>query len=131
MLHRMNERRLIQLTSSIDASCAVSVTVRDLRQQLAAAGLGLCEAPARQASELGRRRQQRIAAGELAPGDVAAVRALLGLTQARFAEVLGISVGTLRNWEQNRTAPNATARTLLRIAARHPSMVREHISARS
>lgn len=58
----------------------------------------------------------------LKPGtpDVAALRARFGLSQAKFAALLGISVGTLRNWEQRRRHPEGPARVLLRVAAAHP-----------
>jgi putative transcriptional regulator len=71
--------------------------------------------------------RKRIMRGELEPGDVAAVRRFIGLTQAQFAEALGISVHTLRNWEQNRRKPEGAALALLRIAARHPGVVRENV----
>jgi putative transcriptional regulator len=71
--------------------------------------------------------RQRIIRGELRPGDVAALRRFIGLTQAQFAEALGISVHTLRNWEQDRRKPEGSALALLRIAARHPGVVRENV----
>ena len=49
---------------------------------------------------------------------VAAVRETTGLSQSRFAELLGVSVRTLQEWEQGRRAPSGAARTLLMIAAR-------------
>ncbi len=52
--------------------------------------------------------------------DVATTREKTGLSQARFAELLGVSVRTLQDWEQGRRAPSGAARTLLRIAARNP-----------
>jgi putative transcriptional regulator len=55
--------------------------------------------------------------------DVARARARLGLSQARFASLLGISASTLRNWEQGRRRPTGPARVLLRVAARHPKAV--------
>ncbi len=76
---------------------------------------------------LRRSQRERIMRGELQPGDVAALRRFIGLTQARFAEALGISVHTLRNWEQDRRTPEGPALALLRIAARHPSVVRENV----
>lgn len=65
--------------------------------------------------------------GELEPGDVAALRRFIGLSQAKFADALGISVHTLRNWEQDRRTPEGPALALLRIAARHPNVVRENV----
>jgi putative transcriptional regulator len=76
---------------------------------------------------LRRSQRQRIIRGELQPGDVAALRRFIGLTQAQFAEALGISVHTLRNWEQDRRKPEGAALALLRIAARHPGVVRENV----
>jgi putative transcriptional regulator len=52
--------------------------------------------------------------------DVAALRARFGLSQAKFAALLGISLGTLQNWEQNRRRPEGPAVVLLRVAAAHP-----------
>ena len=56
--------------------------------------------------------------------DVAAVRATAGLTQEAFANHIGVSVATLRNWEQNRRAPEGPARVLLALIARDPKIVR-------
>jgi putative transcriptional regulator len=52
--------------------------------------------------------------------DVAALRARFNLSQAKFARLLGISVGTLQNWEQKRRRPEGPAKVLLRVAAAHP-----------
>ena len=57
------------------------------------------------------------------PLDVQSIRKKYGLTQDKFASLLGISVGTLRNWEQGRRKPEGPARVLLRIAAKHPNAV--------
>lgn len=76
------------------------------------------------ARTLRRNQRQRIMRGELQPGDVAALRRFIGLSQSHFAQALGISVHTLRNWEQDRRKPEGAALALLRIAARHPSVVR-------
>ncbi len=51
---------------------------------------------------------------------VAVVRETTGLSQSRFAELLGVSVRTLQEWEQGRRAPSGAARTLLLIAAKNP-----------
>jgi putative transcriptional regulator len=55
--------------------------------------------------------------------DVRSVRERFGLSQPRFAALMGISVGTLRNWEQGRRKPEGTARVLLRVVAKHPEAV--------
>jgi putative transcriptional regulator len=57
--------------------------------------------------------------------DVASLRARFGLSQAKFAALLGISVDTLQNWEQGRRQPEGPARVLLRIAVSHPEALLE------
>jgi putative transcriptional regulator len=78
---------------------------------------------------LTRAQRKRIIAGRLEPGDVAALRRFVCLTQEQFAKALGISVHTLRNWEQDRVKPDGPGLALLRIAARHPRIVRENIDS--
>src|SRR5437764_13647226 len=55
--------------------------------------------------------------------DVSQIRARLQLSQGQFAALLGISVATVRNWEQGRRMPEGPARILLQVAARHPEVV--------
>ena len=57
------------------------------------------------------------------PPDVKSIRDGFGLTQEQFAALLGISVRTLRNWEQGRRVPEGSARVLLQVAAKHPEAV--------
>lgn len=57
--------------------------------------------------------------------DPRVIREGMGLTQERFAAALGISVKTLRNWEQGRREPSGPAMRLLQIAARHPEVILE------
>lgn len=54
------------------------------------------------------------------------VRLGTGLSQAEFATALGVSKRTLEQWEQGRRKPSGAARTLLRIAERHPEVLREN-----
>lgn len=51
---------------------------------------------------------------------VAETRARVGLSQAEFARLLGVSVRTLQEWEQGRRAPSGPARMLLAIAHKNP-----------
>jgi DNA-binding transcriptional regulator YiaG len=68
--------------------------------------------------------RQRIVRGDYKPGDLAAFRAAFnGVSQARFAEALGISVDTVQNWEQERRHPDGPAKALLRLLARHPALL--------
>lgn len=54
---------------------------------------------------------------------VSSIRERTGLSQARFAQVLGVSVRTLQDWEQGRRAPSGAARTLLMVAAKNPRVL--------
>ena len=56
---------------------------------------------------------------------VAAIRERTGLSQAKFATLLGVSVRTLQEWEQGRRAPSGAARTLLMVAAKNPQALLE------
>ncbi|MGH8625794.1 MAG: helix-turn-helix domain-containing protein [Gammaproteobacteria bacterium] len=56
---------------------------------------------------------------------VARVRLKSGLSQAQFAAALGVSKRTLEQWEQGRREPSGAAKTLLRIAERHPEVLFE------
>jgi len=80
---------------------------------------------------LTRAQRQRIMRGELKHGDVAALRRFVCLTQEQFAKALGISVHTLRNWEQDRVVPDGPGLALLRIAARHPRIIRQNLESSS
>ena len=57
------------------------------------------------------------------PADVKAVRSKLGASQPEFALMIGVSVATLRNWEQGRRTPEGPALALLRVAAKNPEAV--------
>lgn len=66
---------------------------------------------------------------QLKPIDIRAIRDGYQLTQEQFAAMLGISVRTLRNWEQGRRIPEGPAMVLLRVAARHPEAVLDTVKA--
>jgi len=57
--------------------------------------------------------------------NVGRIRMKSGLSQAQFAEVLGVSKRTLEQWEQGRREPSGAAKTLLKIAERHPEVLLE------
>jgi putative transcriptional regulator len=72
--------------------------------------------------------EQRGRVTSVEPNDVAQARPKSGLSRAQFAAVLGISKRTLQEWEQGRRSPSGAAQTLIRIAKRHPEVVREALS---
>lgn len=51
------------------------------------------------------------------------IRKKVGLTQERFAAVLGVSVSGLRKWEQDQRRPHGAALTLLQVMDREPDAV--------
>ena len=74
--------------------------------------------------------RRRLMQGKFETGDdIVALRRFVGLSQERFAAAMGISVHTLRNWEQDRRQPEGPAVALLRIAARHPRIIRQNIKS--
>jgi putative transcriptional regulator len=76
--------------------------------------------------QAGRIRRGALAAArttEFRPTDVKAVRARIGASQTDFAMMIGVSVATLRNWEQGRRTPEGPALALLRVAAKDPKAV--------
>jgi putative transcriptional regulator len=62
---------------------------------------------------------------EFSPMDIKEIRQRLEKSQSEFALMIGVSVGTLQNWEQGRRKPVGPARALLKIAAENPKAVRE------
>ena len=63
------------------------------------------------------------------PEDVRAIRQNLEKSQTEFALLIGVSVATLRNWEQGRRVPEGPARALLRVAAANPRALIRALSA--
>ena len=81
-------------------------------------------------SAISARQRKRLMQGRFESGeDISALRKFVGLTQAEFARAIEISVYTLRNWEQGRRKPEGPALALLRIAARHPRIIRENLES--
>ncbi|MDA0712063.1 MAG: helix-turn-helix domain-containing protein [bacterium] len=56
---------------------------------------------------------------------VSEIRSRVGLSQTEFAELLGVSVRTLQDWEQGRRNPSGAARTLLMVVSKNPQAVLE------
>ena len=79
-----------------------------------------------QAVKISRGEMQPSRVFRIAPVDVKAIREKACKTQESFASMLGVSVGTLRNWEQGRRHPDGAALSLLRVVSADPQYV-EHI----
>lgn len=72
---------------------------------------------------------------EMKAGKVAVVtspvieaRKKTGLSQSQFAALIGVSVRTLQNWEQGRKQPSGAAKTLIKVAERHPEVLQELVA---
>ena len=64
-----------------------------------------------------------VAARELPEPDVKAIRERTGLSQTRFAYLIGVKPKTLQNWEQRRVRPAGPARALLKIVEANPAAI--------
>jgi len=71
-------------------------------------------------------RQMKTGQGTVVHAPSMIARRKTGLSQAQFAELLGVSVRTVQEWEQGRR-PSGAARTLFKVAERHPEVLRELI----
>lgn len=61
--------------------------------------------------------------------DVRAIREAAKISQSQFAELIGVNLRTLQNWEQRRTRPTGPARALLKIVASNPKSAIEALHA--
>jgi putative transcriptional regulator len=66
---------------------------------------------------------------EYSPMDIKEIRHKLNQSQREFALMIGVSIGTLQNWEQGRRQPVGPARALLKVAAEKPEAVKEALGA--
>ncbi|MGL5018062.1 MAG: NadS family protein [Luteolibacter sp.] len=82
----------------------------------------LCES-IRQAGEIRRGVRKPSRTFVIDDPDPKAIRERLGLSQSRFASIIGVSVRTLQNWEQGRREPEGPAKALLRVVDREPQAV--------
>jgi putative transcriptional regulator len=65
---------------------------------------------------------------QVAINEVVEARQSTGMSQAEFASALHISKRTLQEWEQGRRSPSGAAQALVRIAKRHPDVLREALA---
>lgn len=70
-------------------------------------------------------REMKAGRGSVVYSPMIAARAASGLSQSQFAALMGVSVRTLQEWEQGRRQPSGAAMTLLKVAERHPEILRE------
>jgi putative transcriptional regulator len=72
-----------------------------------------------------------VALPPMGPGEVRAIRELLGLSQALFADFLGVGLATVRSWEQGQREPSALARRFLSEIRDDPAYWRESLARRT
>ena len=65
---------------------------------------------------------------QVAVNEVVEARQSTGMSQAEFASALHISKRTLQEWEQGRRSPSGAAQALVRIARRHPDLLKEALA---
>ncbi|MES2706516.1 MAG: NadS family protein [Verrucomicrobiota bacterium] len=82
----------------------------------------LCES-IKQAGEIRRSLRKPARVFHHSTPDVKAIRERLGLSQSRFAAMIGVSSRTLQNWEQGRREPEGPAKALLRVVDHQPEAV--------
>ena len=82
-----------------------------------------------QAGEIRRQKMKPSRVFDFKPTDIKEIRENLGRTQTEFAMMIGVSVATLRNWEQGRRVPEGPARALLKVVAERPDAVVEALNA--
>lgn len=70
-------------------------------------------------------RQMTTGKGRIVMSPLISARKKSGLPEAEFAKLFGVSVRTLRDWEQRRRNPNGAAKTLIAILERHPEVLQE------
>ena len=83
----------------------------------------------KQAGKIRRGRMKARRVVNFEPTDIRGIRLKLGVSQSEFALMIGVSVATLRNWEQGRRVPEGPARALLKVFAENPKAVIEALSA--
>lgn len=82
----------------------------------------------KQAGKIRRKERKPSRTFEFEPADIKAIRDKLGKSQAEFALMIGVSVSTLRNWEQGRRRPEGPARALLKVAQENPKAVEDSLT---
>jgi len=85
----------------------------------------------KQAGKIRRGKLKPARATTFRPADVKGIRETLKVSQTEFALMIGVSVATLRNWEQARRTPDGPALALLRVAAKNPRAVAEALHRES
>lgn len=76
-----------------------------------------------EAVQIHKRRKEPSRIFLLNPPDIQGIRKNLDVSQSEFAQVIGVSAGTLKNWEQGRRRPTGPAMVLLKVISENPKAV--------
>ncbi len=82
----------------------------------------------REAGNIRRGNQAASRKFKINPLDIKAIRKQSNKTQIDFAHMIGVSVATLRNWEQGRRKPEGPALALLKIVSKAPEFAEQILS---
>ena len=77
--------------------------------------------------DAGRQHRGRVSRVTIGDVNVKVIRDRLNLTQEEFAERFGLSLATLKNWEQGRRSPEESAKTLLHLIESQPKLVEREV----
>lgn len=83
----------------------------------------------REAGEIRRGKKAPSRKFVFAPKDIRSIRQKLKKSQREFAQMIGVTVSTLQNWEQGRREPHGPARALLVVASKAPEVVAKALAS--
>jgi putative transcriptional regulator len=125
---KMAGKTLEKWEATRDLNAELLGSIRELKAQKWARKTEFIPQPDGSLRRLITRRDGTVEKDEVVPAEAlaaVAARASTGLSQAEFAKLLGVSKRTLQEWEQGRKQPTGAAKSLLKIALKHPNILRE------
>ncbi len=125
---KLSEKELMAFEKNRDLNAELSQAIEEIKRDRWARKTEFLNQPDGSIRRLITRRDGTVEKDETIPVEkalVASARAATGFSQAAFAKLLGVSVRTLQEWEQGRKVPSGAAATLLKVAARHPKVLKD------
>jgi putative transcriptional regulator len=128
---KMAGKMLEKWEATRDLNAELLESIRELKAQKWARKTEFIPQPDGSLRRLITRRDGTVEKDEVVPAKAlaaVAASASTGLSQAEFAKLLGVSKRTLQEWEQGRKQPTGAAKSLLKIALKHPNILREMLT---
>jgi putative transcriptional regulator len=128
---KMAGKMLEKWEATRDLNAELLESIRELKAQKWARKTEFIPQPDGSLRRLIIQRDGTVEKDEVVPAEALAAvdaRASTGLSQAEFAKLLGVSKRTLQQWEQERKQPTGAAKSLLKIALKHPNILREMLT---